>query len=203
VPDRRALRERLGLPASSALLLTLRNLEPRMGLEHLVAAMPAIIERQADAFLVLAGYGPLRRDLEARVATLGLVDRVRFTGFVPEADLPGLYAAADLFILPTQALEGFGLVTLEALACGTPVLGTRVGATPELLEPLDPDLLADDASPAALAAGVTRCLARADRDALGARCRAYTAAYDWSAVIDALESEIAELARLSRAKVSR
>ena len=72
-----------------------------------------------------------------RSAQLGLDKHVTFLGFVPDADLPRYYQAADVFVLPTRELEGFGLVTAEALACGTPVLGTPVGATPELLEPLD------------------------------------------------------------------
>jgi len=203
VADRRAERAALGLPATGQMLLTVRNLEPRMGLEALVAAMPAILARCRDAFLVIGSNGPLRRELEASVAALGLADRVRFTGFVAEADLPRLYAAADLFVLPSQQLEGFGLVTVEALACGTPVLGTRVGATPELLEPLDPELLVETATPEALADGVIRVLSRGDRDVLGARCRAHTEAYDWSRVIEALEREYGAVTGVGSAQVSR
>ena len=201
-PDRGGARAALGLPPVGPLLLTLRNLEPRMGLEPLVAAMPAIRAGRPDAFLVVAGDGPLRRELEGMVTALGLADHVRFTGFVAEADLPALYAAADLFVLPTQALEGFGLVTLEALACGTPVVGTRVGATPELLEPLDSGLLVDAPTADAIAAGVARFLARPDRDALGARCRAHTAPYDWNRIAEALERELRELAGVVRQAVS-
>jgi glycosyltransferase involved in cell wall biosynthesis len=201
-PDRPGARAAFGLPPAGAVVLTLRNLEPRMGLEPLVAAMPAIRAGHPDALLVVAGDGPLRRELEARVTALGLGRHVRFTGFVGEADLPALYAAADLFVLPTQALEGFGLVTLEALACGTPVVGTRVGATPELLEPLDPALVVDAPTPEAIAAGVARFLARGDREALSARCRAHTAAYDWSQIAEALERELLELAGLATEAVS-
>jgi glycosyltransferase involved in cell wall biosynthesis len=64
-------------------------------------------------------------------------------GFVPEAELPLRYAAADCTVMPSLDLEGFGLATVEALACGTPVLGSRRRATPEILEPLDNALLYD------------------------------------------------------------
>src|SRR5207249_11624167 len=60
-----------------------------------------------------------------------------FLGFIPDETLPSYYHAADVFVLPTRELEGFGLVTVEALACGTPVLGTPVGATPEVLSGLE------------------------------------------------------------------
>ena len=73
-------------------------------------------------------------------------------------ELADHYRAASLFVLPTVALEGFGLITVEAFACGTPVLGTPVGAIPEVLRPFDPRLLARDASPDALAEGILRLL---------------------------------------------
>jgi glycosyltransferase involved in cell wall biosynthesis len=190
-PDRGAARERLGVPDGARLLVTLRNLEPRMGLSELLRAMPAVRAAHPDVRLVVAGHGPLAATLRAETAALGLETAVRFAGFVPEADLPAFYGAADLFVIPTQALEGFGLVTLESLACGTPVAGTPVGATPELLAPLDPALVFDGASPEAIASGLVRALGRADAGALRARCRAYTAAFTWDAVAAALETELA------------
>lgn len=191
--DRAALRHWLGFPPSAPVLLTLRNLEPRMGLEALMRAMPAVLARHPGSVLVVGGTGPLLRELQSLAAALGVAGSVRFPGFIPEDELPATYAAADLFVLPTQALEGFGLVTLEALACGTAVLGSRVGATPELLEPLDPELLLPDLSPESIAAGIIRFLARPDRVELAARCRAHTAQYAWSRVVGALEHELNEL----------
>src|SRR6185436_4243444 len=150
-------------------VVTLRNLEPRMGLIELLRAMPAVRAAQPDVRLVVAGTGPLAPALQAETAALGLASTVRFTGFVPEGDLPAFYGAADLFVLPTQALEGFGLVTLESLACGTPVAGTPIGATPELLEPLDRALVFDGASSESIARGLIRVLARGDAEALRER----------------------------------
>jgi glycosyltransferase involved in cell wall biosynthesis len=185
------VRERLGIAPAARLVVTLRNLEPRMGLLELLRAMPAVRAAHPDVHLVVAGTGPLAPALQAETTGLGLTGAVRFAGFVPEADLPAFYGAADLFVLPTQALEGFGLVTLESLACGTPVAGTPIGATPELLEPLDPALVFDGASSDSIARGLIRVLARGDAEPLRERARAYTAAFTWDSVAAAFENELA------------
>ena len=94
------------------------------------------------------------------------------------------FAAADLFVLPTLAYEGFGMATLEALACGTPVVGTPVGATPEILGPLDPRLLARGVEPDALRSAVAEALRRARDPLLRSRCRVYArAGYGWDTVV--------------------
>ncbi|MEO7715364.1 MAG: glycosyltransferase family 4 protein [Capsulimonas sp.] len=152
--NRAALRKRLGLPADRPIALTVRRLAARMGLENLVRATPAMLREVPDLFLVIAGKGPERERLEQLSKDLGVSDSIKFAGFVPDEDLAALYASADLFVLPTTALEGFGLVVVESLACGTPVIGTPVGAIPELLKPLEPKLLARDASSEAIAEAV-------------------------------------------------
>jgi glycosyltransferase involved in cell wall biosynthesis len=78
---------------------------------------------------------------------LNLKDFVKLQGFIPSDELPHYNQAADFFILPTRYLEGFGLVTLEAMACGTPVLGTPVGGTKEILDKFNPAFLFKDTSP--------------------------------------------------------
>ncbi len=185
--DRMAVRRALGLPADRLLLLTVRDLHPRMGVEALVEAVGAVRET-LPLMLVVGGQGPLRAALEARVNRMGLAGHVRFAGHIAEGDLPRFYQAADCFVLPTRALEGFGLVTVEALACGTPVLGTPVGATPEILTPLARELLSDDASAEALARGLRRVAPLCRDAAFRARCRAYAEArYDWETAVDRLE----------------
>jgi glycosyltransferase involved in cell wall biosynthesis len=191
--NRDALRRGLGFSDAGPVLFTLRNLEPRMGLEELVAAMPAIVARHPHACLVIGGHGPLEERLRAAARAHGVAEAVAFAGFIAEELLPAYYAAADLFVLPSLALEGFGLVTVEALACGTPVLGSRVGATPELLAPLDAGLLLDDVTPAAIATGVERLLARGDRADLARRCRVHAERYAWDAAVETLERELAIL----------
>ncbi|MCW0221278.1 MAG: glycosyltransferase family 4 protein, partial [Prosthecobacter sp.] len=134
-------RERLGFDIDGPLLLTIRRLIPRMGVDFLVAAMPEVLASEPKAQLVIGGSGSERKRLEKQVKRLRIQNNVIFAGFIPEDQLADHYRAADLFVLPTFALEGFGLVTVDALACGTPVVGTPVGATPEILAPLDSRLL--------------------------------------------------------------
>ena len=188
-----AQRRTLGLPVDRPLLFTLRNLEPRMGLDALIRAMATVRERFPRALLLIGGSGSVRPLLETLTISLGLSDHIRFLGFVPERDLPAHYGAADAFVLPTRELEGFGLVTVEALACGTPVLGTPVGATPEILEPLDRSLLFAGSDPTSIADGICRFLERSEREpaavqGLRRACVSYAERqYGWSASIDALE----------------
>jgi glycosyltransferase involved in cell wall biosynthesis len=164
-----------------------------MGVDLLIEAMAAVRARDHTATLVIGGDGPLAPALRAQARRLGLDGAVRFVGFVPEADLAAYYGAADASVVPTRALEGFGLVTLESLACGTPVIGTPVGATPEVLGALDPALLAEAPTSEALARAILALLARTDRDALAARCRAHTEGYGWDRIAERLEAEVAAL----------
>ena len=191
--DRAAARRSLGIGDQGLLLLTVRDLEPRTGLDALVRAV-ALVRRDLPVCLVIGGAGRLRRDLETLVNALGVADIVRFAGLIPEADLPRYYQAADLFVLPTRSLEGFGLVTVEALACGTPVLGTPVGATAEILAPLAPELLTDDASPEALARGIRRVAPLVGDPGFRSRCRGHAERhYGWPAAVARLEELLVEL----------
>lgn len=153
-PDKQAVRREMGLPEGARILLSVRRLAPRMGLDNLIRAMPALSAGHPDVLLLIGGKGPERERLESLVRATGMGGQVRLVGFLPEERLAAYYQAADLFVLPTTALEGFGLVTVEALACGTPVVGTPVGATPEILGALDQRLLLPDASPDGLAEGI-------------------------------------------------
>ena len=149
--DREELKSSLGWPSDKPVLFTLRRLVPRMGLDRLIEAAREVKAAGLKFSLVIGGAGPLRDRLQAMVSGFGLTDEVRFLGFVPDAELPLLYAAADAFVLPTAELECFGLIALEALACGRPVLATPVGAIPEVLGRVEPRWLAADADAHSLA----------------------------------------------------
>jgi glycosyltransferase involved in cell wall biosynthesis len=169
--SRVAARAHLGWPEDRQIIFCIRRLVHRMGLENLIAAFGKIAPRYPKATLVIAGRGPLAADLKALADSLGLGEQIRFAGFVSDADLPLAYAAADFSIVPSDALEGFGLITLESLACGTPVLVTPIGGLPEAVSGLSSSLVLPGCSIADIAAGLERGLAGGLPSV--AECRAY------------------------------
>jgi glycosyltransferase involved in cell wall biosynthesis len=188
-PDRDAVRQRLGLAISAKVLLTVRRLVPRMGIDALIGAMPGILKVQTDAILVVCGTGPMRKGLEQLAKDLGVSDSIVFKGYIPDELLPLYYQAADLFILPTRALEGFGLSTVEALACGTPVAGTSIGATAEILSDLDARFLIPESTPKAISDTTLACIETACDSHFRSRCRTYAEDnYDWEQIVNELEN---------------
>lgn len=138
--DRIEARRALGWPAEAFTFFSLRRLVRRMGLDLLVEAV-ARLEVGRTVFVAIGGQGPERQALESRVAALGLQDRVRLLGPLSEAEVRLAYSACDAFVLPTRELECFGIIAVEALAYGRPVVGAAVGAIPEVIEPQLPGWL--------------------------------------------------------------
>lgn len=141
IGSRSEARLRLGWPSDRPTIVSVRRLVRAKGLENFIAAVDTVRRRVPDVLVVIVGMGPLEKELRARADEAGLGRFVRFEGYVPEALLPLVYRAADLFVVPTIVLEGFGLVVIEALACGTPVLVTPVGGLPEVVSGLEPRLV--------------------------------------------------------------
>ncbi len=183
--DKAALRQQLGLPARATVLLTTRRLEERMGLEELLQAFAICRDRMVDPLLLIVGKGRLEHALKSLTGALGLGATVRFWGYASDAELPSLYSAADVFVLPTQALEGFGLVILEALSAGVPVVATPIGGIPEVLRELAPELLAESARPEAIAERIVSVLRNAAGRADPGRYRRFAVtSYSWKACAD-------------------
>lgn len=153
-----AARDRLGLPTDRPILLSVRRLVRRMGLIELVEALKTIVNRVPDVLLCIAGRGLLRHELEQRALESNLARNVRFLGFVPDDDLPYLYRAADINVVPTQALEGFGLVAAESLAAGVPAMVTQIGGLPEVVGGLSQNLMFRSPRSADLADGLIDAL---------------------------------------------
>jgi glycosyltransferase involved in cell wall biosynthesis len=122
-----------------------------MGLENLMIAIDKVVKKLPQIYVVVAGEGPLKSDLKALIRSLNLEKFVKIAGFIPDNELPDYYRMADLFILPTKELEGFGLITLEAMSTGLPVLGTPVGGTREILSQFDQRFLFKDTDPESMA----------------------------------------------------
>jgi glycosyltransferase involved in cell wall biosynthesis len=140
--DRKSLKKQLGWPENIPILFTLRRLEWRMGIDRLINASHSLLQEGLRFHLIIGGTGSLRDRLKEQVRTLGLGNSVTFLGKVEDHELSLAYAACDAFVLPTAELECFGLIALEALSAGRPVLATRAGAIPELIQKFDPLWLA-------------------------------------------------------------
>lgn len=190
-------RARLGLSEKTGpILLTVRRLVARTGVENLILAMRQVVKEFPTANLLIAGRGYLERKLSALVRAEGLEKNIILLGFVAEELLPLYYQAADLFILPTQAYEGFGLSTLESLASGTPVLATSVGANSEVLGPLDPNLVIQGVEADAIANAIIQWLSCKSSDDWRLRSRNYCVDnFARDAVCKEIESVLHKVAR--------
>jgi glycogen(starch) synthase len=181
--SRAEAREKLGWPQDRLILVTVRRLARRMGLENLIDAVDILRKQEPGILAVLAGTGPLAGELSALVEQKNLKDHVRLAGFVPDADLPVAYRAANLSVVPSIALEGFGLVVLESLAAGTPALVTPVGGLPEVVGGLSEDLILHGSSANHLAEGLTARLDALDRLPTDVACQAYAKNnFDWPVI---------------------
>lgn len=163
--DRTVAREKWGV-ADLRVVCSVSRIHAYKGYETVLKALAALSpqERAQIAYLV-AGKGPDLELLQRRARELGVDQQVRWLGFVPDEVLPDLYRAADLFVLATQerpgeqSVEGFGLVFLEAQACGTPVVGTRTGGIPDAVTDGDGGWLIEQDDVSALAGIFSRLVA--------------------------------------------
>ncbi len=173
--------------------LTVRRLEARMGLDNLIRAVSHLKKRipKKKFQVLIVGSGSLKNSLLSLIKELELERQIKLCGKVPDSQLPKYYQAADFFILPTLAIEGFGLATAEALSSGLPALGTPVGATPELLEPINPQLIFKGTQPEDLASGMETVLKNPKQfTSMSKKCRTIAVKnYGWDTVVDKIESE--------------
>lgn len=181
--DRSRARARLGIDQSAFVVVCTRRLVPRMGIDGLLDAWSRLEhDLPANAVLLLIGDGPLRAALAARAARAPLAGRVRVMGRLSDADLIDAYRCADVAVAPSIAVEGFGLVVLEAAACGTPSIVSDIGGLPEAISGLDPSLIFAAADSQALDAQLMAA-ARGDLPTRAAT-RRHAERFDWPAVAE-------------------
>jgi glycosyltransferase involved in cell wall biosynthesis len=125
-------RKRLNLPAEKKILFNLAGLYPYKGHTHLIEAMKKVSQRRSDIVCYIGGLGPLRVDLQRHIDSLGLSDMVKLIGYVANDEIGDWFTASDAFVLPSLS-EGTPAVMFEALACGKPVVASRVGGIPEII----------------------------------------------------------------------
>ena len=194
-----ALRDRLGI-GTRPMLLTVGRLVPRKGIDTVLRALPRVAASVPEVRYVVAGTGPDRDRLERLAVRQGVRDRVHFVGHVPDDALPVYYSAADLFVMPAREappdVEGFGLVFLEANACGTPAVGARAGGVPDAIVDGETGLLVPPSDPAALGSALASLLQSPERlAALGRQGRTRTVhTANWDRVADRVYHALVEVA---------
>jgi phosphatidyl-myo-inositol dimannoside synthase len=144
------LRKKLfGARQKDRVLLTVGGLVARKGQDMVIRALPKVLQRIPNVLYLIVGDGRDRARLEALTSATGVQDRVIFAGQVPDSDLPDIYALSDVFVMPSRSrledcdVEGFGLVYLEANACGKPVIGGREGGVADAILEGETGFLAD------------------------------------------------------------
>lgn len=169
-------------PAGAPLLLYAGRLVTFKGLDHLLDALALL----PGVHLVLAGEGPHQASLAAQARRLGLAARTHFIGNRPHAELPQLYAASDLFVMPSTDHETFCIAACEAMGCARPVVAARTGGLPEVVRDGETGLLVPPADAPALAEGVRTLLADpALRARMGRAGHEWTnAMFTWDRVIE-------------------
>lgn len=154
--DQTMARRQLGLDPEGFMLLSVGRLAPLKGQDRIIEALTFLGDHPRPQLMIVGGNGtddPERRRLETIAARAGLLSRVRLAGSIAHGDLPMVYAAADVYVLASH-YESFGLVGLEALACGRPVISTRVGIMAALARMQRPGVIVTDGQPAAMATAI-------------------------------------------------
>jgi glycosyltransferase involved in cell wall biosynthesis len=191
--DAARVREAYGLD-DRPFVLYVGTVMPRKGVTELVRALGSVAEREdvPTPRAILAGENTLDEGYTARVeeliAELGLEENVDLTGFVDGDDLPALYALADVFVVSSLE-EGFGMTAVEAMAAGTPVVGTRVGGLPTIIEDGKQGRLVEPGDAAALADALAEVLGDPElRERMAERARSRARDFSWEAVGEQVEA---------------
>ena len=192
------VRERYGLRGKVVLFVgALTRWHGYKGLDVLLKAFRTVKDRLGDARLVVVGDGPMRDVYEGLAREYGLGSSVTFAGYADDSTLPLYYAACDLLVLPSKdSSEGFGLVLLEAMASGKPVIGSRVGGVVEVIEDARAGLLAAPGDPQSLAGSIIAlCEDGKARQRMGEEGRRFAEEHDWSRVAGSVERVYREVQR--------
>jgi phosphatidylinositol alpha-1,6-mannosyltransferase len=142
-------------------LVTVAHLVQRKGHELVIEALPALRAIYPQILYLIVGRGPYEGALRAKAAALGVVDAVRFCGYVSSQDLPLYYGAADIHVMPSTCegdVEGFGIAFIEAAACGTPSVGSRSGGIPDAIIDGETGVLVESGSVDELLQAILRML---------------------------------------------
>ena len=159
--DRGAVRKRYGVGWGEKLILCVGRLVPQKGVEYFIRAIPIIARRYPEAKFIIVGEGWSRDILEAEARATGQIRKIRFTGFASDRDVIELMTSADALVVPS-IYEPFGIVALEGMATGVPVVASKVDGLSEVIEHDRTGLFVYPRSPESIAWGIDRVLSDPD-----------------------------------------
>jgi len=177
IPPNKA-KKKLGLSSNRHILLSVGNLVDVKGYTYIIDAMRLILKARKDILFVIVGSGPLERMLRKKVIDLGLQQNILLVGRKPHSEIPVWMNASTLFVLPSIG-EGFPTVIPEALACGKPVIATKVGGIPEIISRDDIGTLVEPKDPKALASAILEAL---NKRWTSQEISNYARQYSWSSI---------------------
>lgn len=192
-PDGTSFRQRFRIPPGRTLVVQVSWIIPEKGLDDLLEAARIVVARNRNVHFAFVGEGAYREQCIERTAALGIEDHVTWTGLVQDPVGEGVYAAGDIVCQVSRWEETFGWVIAEAMAAGKPVVGTRVGGIPEVIEDGETGFLVPRRAPAAIAEKILILAENRDlRESMGRAGRAVAEAkFD-------VRKNVAELLRLYR-----
>jgi glycosyltransferase involved in cell wall biosynthesis len=195
-PDDAGVRARAGIPRDGVVAAFVATLDRAHHFKRLDAAIDAIAAApEADVHLLVAGGGELLEDFRRRAAAAGVAKRVHFLGAVPHSELPRVLRASDLLLLTTEPPESFGIVLIEAMACGLPTVATEYPGVRAVVAEGETGLLASPASPQAVAAALQRLVDSGPegRREMGAAGRAKAERlWSWPRLLDRMDAAYSE-----------
>ena len=194
--DIEATRRKWGVGPGERLIAAVGRLTSQKGFDDLIRAYPAIRKSVPDARLLVMGDGYMRGELEALATSEQVRSSTTFAGFVSDTDLVDAIKSSDVVAVPSR-FEPFGIVALEAMAAGVPVVVSRVGGLAEIVDDAVDGLEVKPNSPASVADGVVRLLSdRAFASRLAAKARDKVKAYNWESsarrTLEAYEAAIGD-----------
>lgn len=184
--DRQKAREELGLQENDFAIMTVARLEKVKGIEYLIKALHILVSNYQlptiNYQLIIVGDGSERRMLEKMVASLGIQERVKFLGAVDNSRVPYYLSAGDCFCLPSLQ-EGFGIVVLEAMAAGLPVIASKVGGLLDIVQDNENGLLVEPGNSQAISQAIEKIRDNSElARQLTNKAKQDLAKYDWSAI---------------------
>lgn len=199
------LRAELEIPADAVVAAFVATLDRAHHFKRLDVAIEALARAGEEIHLIVAGGGELLQSFRADAAAAGVGDRVHFLGSVRHPELPRVLRAADLFLLTTEPPESFGIVVIEAMACGLPAIASDYPGVRAVIDDGETGLLVPQADPDAVAGALRRLAASdAERERMGAAGRAKAEhEWNWSRLVDRMDEAYREAIEARRAKAGR